>query len=148
MIAICFLPAVLAGTSVAAIAAASSPVSAEPSLLGSMFQVVLALGLVLVLIVFAAWLTKRFSLLPRPAGGMLRVVSGVMIGQRERVVVVEVQEQWLVLGVTPQSVNLLSSMPKPAESAVTEPAVAPFAERLARAVQRRIRPDSSSDEQP
>ena len=43
----------------------------------------------------------------------LRVVSGVMVGQRERVVVVEVQGKWLVLGVAAQSVNLLCTLDKP-----------------------------------
>jgi len=97
-------------------AAASAP-AAEVSMVGSMVQVVFALGLVLGLIVLAAWLMRRFSLMPRAAGGMLRVVSGVVVGQRERVVIVEVRDQWLVLGVTSQSVNLLSSMPRPTDAA-------------------------------
>ncbi len=105
---------------------------------GSMFQVFMALMLVLALIVSAAWLMRRFSLLPTAAGGLLRVVSGVMVGQRERVVILEVGEQWLVLGVTAQSVILLSSMSKPEE---VEPPlsarVPPFAEWLGRALQKR-----------
>jgi len=103
-----------------------------------MLQVFLVLVFVLGLIVAAAWLMRRFSLLPSAAGGQLRVVSGVMVGQRERVVIVEVRDQWLVLGVTAQNVNLLSSMPKPEDAAVSAPGTPPFAEWLGRALQKRI----------
>lgn len=109
-----------------------------------MVQVALALGLVIGLIVLAAWVMRRFSLLPRTAGGVMRVVSGVMIGQRERVVIVEVRDQWLVLGVTPQSVNVLSSMPKPEDAELPEVAVPAFAEKFAKALQKHIRPDSGA----
>ncbi len=134
---VCFVLVLLAGLPVLATAAASAPV-AEASMVGSMVQVVFALGLVLGLIVLAAWLMRRFSLMPRTAGGLLRVVSGVMVGQRERVVIVEVRDQWLVLGVTSQSVNLLSSMPKPADADLPQAATPPFADRLARALQKQI----------
>lgn len=107
-------------------------------MVGSMVQVVFALGLVLGLIVLAAWLMRRFSLMPRAAGGLLRVVSGVMVGQRERVVIVEVRDQWLVLGVTSQSVNLLSSMPRPDEAEAEQTVTPPFADWLARALQKRM----------
>lgn len=132
------IPALLTGWPVLAVAAASSPASAEVSIAGSMLQVVLALGLVLALIVAAAWIARRFSLLPRSAGGQMRVVSGLMVGQRERVVLVEVRDQWLVLGVTSQSVNLLSTMPKPADADLPQQVLPPFADWLSRALQKRI----------
>lgn len=134
---VCFVTILLAGLPALAAAAASAP-AAEASMLGSLAQVVFALGLVLGLIVLAAWLMRRFSLMPRATGGLLRVVSGVMIGQRERVVIVEVRDQWLVLGVTSQSVNLLSSIPKPEEAEATQAASPPFADWLARALQKRV----------
>ncbi|MDR3414141.1 MAG: flagellar biosynthetic protein FliO [Formivibrio sp.] len=132
-----FLLSLPAGLPVLAIAAASAPVT-ESSMVGSMVQVVLALGLVLCLIMLAAWLMRRFSLMPRSAGGLLRVVSGVMVGQRERVVIVEVRDQWLVLGVTAQNVNLLSSMPKPEDSEEPREIALPFAAKLARALQKQM----------
>lgn len=138
MSAIRLAPVILAGLPALSFAAASAPVHADISLAGSMLQVVLALALVLGLIVGAAWLMRRFSLLPNAAGKQMRVVSGLMVGQRERVVLVEVRDQWLVLGVTAQNVNLLSSMPKPADA--DTPPVAPmpaFADWLSRALQKR-----------
>ena len=43
---------------------------------------------------------------------MLKVISGVAVGQRERIVLVEVNDTWLVVGVAPGQVRTLHSMPK------------------------------------
>ncbi|BCL74465.1 hypothetical protein JHS3_02010 [Jeongeupia sp. HS-3] len=115
--------------------AASVPASlatAGPGV-GQFVQVLLMLALVLALIVGAAWLARRFSLLPGQTGNQLRVVSGVMVGPKERVVIVEQGENWLVLGVTAHSVNLLHSQPRPEGAPESAPAASlpPFAEKLA-----------------
>jgi flagellar protein FliO/FliZ len=98
------------------VALAATDVSAAPSGLFGLVQVLFGLALVLAAIVGCAWLFRRLSSgmvgIPRH----LRVVSAVMVGQRERVVIVEIEDQWLVLGVTAQSINLLDSRPRPAES--------------------------------
>ncbi|UXY17121.1 flagellar biosynthetic protein FliO [Chitiniphilus purpureus] len=100
----------------------------------------LALILVLGLIVVSAVLLRRFSLLPTAIGGRLRVVSGVLVGGKERVVIVEVEETWLVLGVTGQTINLLHTLPRPDDAPLPpQPAVPLFAEKLA-AVLKRGRP--------
>ena len=133
-----FIPTVLAGASSAVVFAENSV--SPPlgnSLTASMVQVVFALGGVLGLIVFAAWLMRRFSFPLRASSGPLRVVSGVMVGQKERVVIVEVRDQWLVLGVTPQSVNLLSNLPRPEGGPDVVASPHSFAEWLARAMQKR-----------
>jgi flagellar protein FliO/FliZ len=83
-----------------------SPVGA-----GSMLQFGLGLAIVLGLIVAAGWFMKRFSIGPS-AAGTLKVVAGTSVGQRERVVVVEIGETWMVLGVAPGRVNALHTMPR------------------------------------
>lgn len=106
------------------------PATATPSLLGFV-QVLLALMLVIAAILGTAWLMRRLA--PGPLGGSarLRVVGGAMVGPKERVVVIEVRDTWLVLGVTASSVSTLHSLPRP-DDADTAPATGlPFAERLA-----------------
>ncbi len=56
---------------------------------GSMLQFALGLAVVLGLIVAAGWFMKRLSLGPS-ASGMIKVIAGAAVGQRERVVIVEV----------------------------------------------------------
>ena len=79
---------------------------------GSVIQVVFSLLLVLAAIVLAAWILKRINLPQYGAGNLLKVVSGVAVGQRERIVLVEVNDTWLVVGVAPGQVRILHSMPK------------------------------------
>jgi flagellar protein FliO/FliZ len=78
-----------------------------------MLQVLLGLIAVLAAIAAIAWLLKRFVPGQGGAGGMLRVIGGVMVGPKEKVVLVELGETWLLLGVAAGQVNALHSMPKP-----------------------------------
>ena len=68
-----------------------------------------------------AWLMRRFVPGQGAAGGLLRVVGGVMVGPKERLVVVEVGDTWLLLGVAASSVTLVHSMPKPLQAAEAQP---------------------------
>jgi len=43
---------------------------------------------------------------------MLQVVAGAAVGSRERVVVVEIADTWLVLGVAPGSITALHQLPR------------------------------------
>jgi flagellar protein FliO/FliZ len=77
---------------------------------GGIIQALLGLAFVIGLIFFCGWAAKRFGLRQSGSSAMLKLVSSVSLGQREKVVVVEVGETWLVLGVTPTQVNLLHRM--------------------------------------
>jgi flagellar protein FliO/FliZ len=79
---------------------------------GSMLQVVFSLLLVLGAVVLVAWLLKRINMPQHGAASLLKVISGVAVGQRERIVLIEVKDIWLVVGVAPGQVRILHSMPK------------------------------------
>ncbi len=85
-----------------------------------MLQVMLGLGLVLAVIAGAAWLLRRFGGVARSPASAIKVIGGSAVGQRERVVLVEVGDTWLVVGVAPGHVTALHSMPK-GESTVSIP---------------------------
>lgn len=94
---------------------------------GQIFGLFAGTLLVLAVIVGAGWLLKRFNPAAHGGSGVLRVVAGAAVGQRERVVVVEVGESWLVLGVAPSSVNLLQQLPRRDLPAGGLPGAAPTA---------------------
>ena len=104
-----------------------------------MLQMLPGLGLVLVLILALAWLAKRTGVGRAAIGGALRIVADKSVGARERVVVVEIAGQWLVLGVAPGQVRTLTQMARPEHSGVetinssTKP---PFAAWLERALKK------------
>lgn len=86
--------------------------AAPPTPAGSGLQLLFGLVVVLGLLMGIAWWLKRFG----PARGVgtsaAKIVGGVSVGTRERVMVVEVGDQWIVIGVAPGSVNALSTMPR------------------------------------
>jgi flagellar protein FliO/FliZ len=107
----------LAGIGLAASAALPTvpTPTAEPApsfAAAGLLQAGLGLALVLALIFGCAWVARRFGLLQQGGSGrLIKVVSSAMVGQRERVVVVEVGSTWLVLGVAAGQVRALHSMP-------------------------------------
>jgi flagellar protein FliO/FliZ len=110
---------------------------------GSLLQTILALSFVLALLAGLAWFMKRFG--PKAAGASanLRIVGSLSLGGRERLMVVEVGNQWIVVGASPGRVNALATMPKqegPEQSATLAghmPAASNFGEWLKQTIDKR-----------
>lgn len=122
----------------AALAGEAVPVSPSPS--GGLLQIVTALLFVLGLVLMAAWLMRRLG--PMTVGNKIpvKVIGGINVGNRERVMVVEVGDQWLILGVTANNINNLGSMPKQEEllnQAAQTAANDPFSAWLKRTLDKR-----------
>jgi flagellar protein FliO/FliZ len=99
---------------------------------GSVLQLLAGLAVVIGAIFGLAFLARRFGRFPT-AAGRLRVVGGLSLGARERVVLVQVGEQQLLLGVAPGRVQTLHVLAQPLPLAPLAPAASGegFAERLA-----------------
>lgn len=85
----------------------------SPTPVSSVLQMFFGLGLVLLLIAGGAWLLKRLSDAQFGISNHIKVVSAVAVGPKERVVLVDVGETRLVLGVASGQVNKLMEMPRP-----------------------------------
>lgn len=79
---------------------------------GSIVQIILSLLLVLAAIVLVAWLLKRMNVAQQGSGNLLKVVGSVAVGQRERIVLVEVNSTWLLVGVGPGQIRTLHTLQK------------------------------------
>jgi flagellar protein FliO/FliZ len=90
---------------------------ASVSTTGYLLQGILGLLIVLGLMAGAYWLLRRIGVNRGMSGIKMKVVGGLTIGNRERVVVVEMADQWLVLGVTPSQITLLSTLPRQGDNA-------------------------------
>jgi flagellar protein FliO/FliZ len=108
------LTAAALGFPVLAAAETQHPAYTPPTVLssGSVLQVIVSLLLVLAAVAVIAWVLKRISLPQHGLGKQIKVISGVAVGQRERVVLVEINDTWLVLGVASGSVRNLHTMAK------------------------------------
>lgn len=82
----------------------------------SVFKVTLALGFVLLAIFFSAWLFRRFSSLPTIKNDALSIVGGLSLGNRERIVLLQVGEEQVLLGVTPGRLETLHVLEKPLDT--------------------------------
>ncbi len=95
-----------------------------PELGASALQMVFGLLAVLALLLGTLWLLKRLSQPRGPVAGLMRVVAGVAVGPRERVVILELGNSWLVLGVAPGQVSTLAEIPRqeiPAAASASPP---------------------------
>jgi flagellar protein FliO/FliZ len=79
---------------------------------GSLLQTILALLLVLGLLLGLAWFLKRYGPRAMGASANVKLVGALNIGGRERIMVVEVGDQWIVVGASPGRVNALATMPR------------------------------------
>jgi flagellar protein FliO/FliZ len=79
----------------------------------ALLQTVLALVLVIGVLFLAAYLLRKLNG-GRGFGssGPLRVVGGLMIGTRERIVLVEIGDTWIVVGLVPGQIRTLHTLPK------------------------------------
>jgi flagellar protein FliO/FliZ len=124
-------------------AAEAAPAAGAGGLLQAGFGMVVVLGLIFL----CAWLARRFGLQRFGGGHVVKMVSSSSVGQRERVVVVEVGDTWLVLGVTPSQINTLHTLPAQAvphapadaERAATNP-IDLFAQKLRESLTGKTRP--------
>lgn len=103
-----------AGTALLALPASARAASGDPARLesvasavpggGMLMQLTLGLVVVLALAVGLSWLLRRYAL---PRDGLIRVVGGLPLGSRERLLLVEVDDTRLLLGITPQRIQTL-----------------------------------------
>jgi flagellar protein FliO/FliZ len=130
---------VLAATAGSATAGKAAPLSTftstpDPTAMGSLWQMSLGLLLVLALIVAIAWVLKRSGSFQLAAGGGLRVLGGLSMGSRERVVLIQAGDTQLLLGVAPGRVQTLHVLDKPLQT--NQPVAGAFSEQLSRLLHR------------
>lgn len=98
-----------------------TPATPAFSAAGALTQVGGALGGILLLIIIGAWIVRKLGLAPvAKRSGRLTLQASCAVGQREKVVIVQVEGTWLVLGVTAHSITPLHTLPAPQD--LDEPA--------------------------
>ncbi|MBU0603815.1 MAG: flagellar biosynthetic protein FliO [Gammaproteobacteria bacterium] len=114
---------------------AQDAVEAPASGAGAVVQMLGALALVLLVMFALLWALKRLSGGRVPGSAPIRTIGGIAVGSRERVVLLEIGEHWLVVGVAPGSVSGIATLPRGdlgQDSDGAKPAAADFGTLLAR----------------
>lgn len=106
---------------------------------GSLGQLVLSLLLVVMLILAVAWLLKRFGNFSATTSGNLKIIDALSMGTRERIVLLQVGEQQVLLGVSTGHIEMLCTLEKPVATVKVKELQGTFADRFAEALKRGIK---------
>lgn len=82
----------------------------EPLSITTVLQIATGLALVVAMIFGAAWALKRFGRFQGGGSAELRLVGGLHLGQRERIIVVQAGDERLVVGLAPGCIRTLHVM--------------------------------------
>jgi flagellar protein FliO/FliZ len=125
---------------------APQPMAAAPAA-GSLIQTILALCLVLGLLAGLAWFMKRYGPKAQAGAAHVKLVGTLNLGGRERIMVVEVGDQWIVVGASPGRINALATMARQPGTEVDaaagatlhphQPSASSFAEWLKQTIDKR-----------
>jgi len=90
----------------------TSNVVTSPDVTMSLLKVTGGLLLVIVAIFGSAWAYRRYGNMSPVSNDALRVIGGVSMGQKERVVLMQVGEEQILLGVSPGRIQRLHVLEK------------------------------------
>jgi flagellar protein FliO/FliZ len=107
------------------LASLNSPIS-----LASLAETAFGLLIVIGFIVLLAWLIKRTNQLQTSANGKLKIIAGLPLGTRERIVLVEVGKEQILVGVTAQQIQTLHVLKEPINSDDATAPTSQFATKL------------------
>jgi len=118
---------VLASKAEAVTTSAKAPAVSGENIMGMVFSLILILAIILIL----AWAAKRFGGMAFKGNAALKVLAGMSMGARERIVLVQVGEKQILLGVAPGRIQTLHVLDEPiVTDAGSEPVASIFADRL------------------
>lgn len=101
-----------------------------------LLQVTLNLLIVLAAIVVLAWLFKRIQGVSQPAAGALRVTASLPLGPKERLLLVDVGDEQILVGASGAGLNTLHVLSTPLTVSTDEAESPSFRERLGAALER------------
>lgn len=110
--------------------AAAAATLTDTSVSGNLLQTTFGLFIVLALIAVIAWVFKRFGNYQVGVQGKLKVIGGVSLSARERVVLLQVGDNQLLLGVAPGQIRTLHVLDKPLDAEPPAEEMQSFASRL------------------
>jgi len=106
----------------------------------SVTEVALALALIIAVIFLMAWSVRRLGGATFRANSELKVIGGLSMGARERIVLIQVGDEQLLLGVAPGRIQPLHVLDKPIQgSGSAEASSVGFAEKLKFIIQKKGR---------
>ncbi|NII09185.1 flagellar biosynthetic protein FliO [Oleiagrimonas sp. C23AA] len=107
---------------------AAPPPAAQHAMMdtaGEALRVVLSLVLIIALILAAGWIGRRLQSRAGPSGKRIRCIESMMVGTKERIMLLEVGGQQLLVGVTPGGMRTLMVLDEPVPEPATDGSTPP-----------------------
>jgi len=105
------------------VSAAGEVVSQADPMSGTyLLQLILGLIVVVFLILVLAWFARKMNRFQSTTDESLQIIGGISMGARERIVLLQVGEEQILVGVVPGRLNKLHVLDKPIEKSTDTPA--------------------------
>jgi len=113
----------------------------DPLSASNIMNMLMGLGLVLAIIFFMAWIVRRMGGMQVMGSQKIKLLGGMSLGAREKVVLVQIENKRLVLGVAQGQVNTLHVMDGDFDTDEKESvdSAAPFKEKFLQALSQTIK---------
>ena len=86
--------------------------------ISSPYLLKLTAGLILIvaLILLLAWLVKKFNLNQQSHSGLIKIIAALSIGTRDRIVLLQIGDEQILVGLTPGRIEKLHTLAQPLEA--------------------------------
>jgi flagellar protein FliO/FliZ len=109
----------------------ASPPVTDPVGVGDFVQVFFGLAIIVIAIFAMAWVIKRTGYVNTRANGQLKIIGGLTLTQRERLLLVQVGKKQILIGVSPGRISTLHELEESIDLAGDEkPQMESFAHKL------------------
>jgi len=98
-------------------------VTSDPFSASYLFKLIAVMGFILLLIFALAWMMKKMQWAQNSQNGLIQIVSAVAVGQRDRIALIQIGEEQILVGLTPGKIEKLHVLKNPVDLAdANEPA--------------------------
>ncbi len=109
----------------------------EPGATDHLLKVTLGLGVIVALIFLVAWVVKRMGYMQFGGNNQFKVVSSLAVGQRERLLVIAIGDEQIMVGVSAGRINKIHELKEHIDTANKAPTTTHFANKLKQAINKR-----------
>lgn len=108
-------------------------------------QIIISLVLVLLIIFISAWLLKRYGRIPGVADGNLKVLGALSVGQRERIMLLQVGKDQVLVGITSSRISRLHQLEELIDVKDNESTAGHFSQRFQEALKSKVKNQNSRE---
>lgn len=96
--------------SVMAAESAGKIATIEPVSSSYIGRITIGLALIILLIFLLAWVMKKMQLAPQSGQQLIKIISAISVGHRDRIALIQVGEEQILVGLTPGRIQKLHEL--------------------------------------